>query len=159
MPEILPIFVFIPVSVTPIVAEPLIASVPEYTEESYPAISLFSTAADSPVSRASSTISPAEVIINPSAGKISPPFTNRTSPGTISSALISICLPSRSTLACIAVIDRSASIVFSVLYSWTNPKNAFTTTIPIITTASVQSCIKAEMPVQTIKMIVMISLN
>ena len=84
----------------------------------------------SPVSAASSISSVAATKIRPSAGMRLPASTRTTSPGTSSSASISIAWPSRRTRAIVFIIWASASTLSSAFASWRRPITALKTVSP-----------------------------
>ncbi len=96
-----------------------------------------STGRDSPVSAASCTLRRAASTRRRSAGTMFPASSSTRSPGTRSRAATSRTCPSRMTRACGAPRRRSAAMVRSARYSWTNPMMAFRTTM---TTMAMASC-------------------
>ena len=92
--------------------------------------SSFPTGRLSPVSAASSISSVAATKIRPSAGTRLPASTRTTSPGTSSSASISIAWPSRRTRAIVFIILASASTLASAFASWRRPITALNTVSP-----------------------------
>ena len=88
----------------------------------------------SPVSAASSISSVAARQTRPSAGTRLPASTSTTSPGTSSSASISIAWPSRRTRAIVFIICASALTLSSAFASWRRPITALKTVSPASTT-------------------------
>ena len=86
------------------------------------------------MSAASSISRVAATQIRPSAGIRLPASTSTTSPGTSSSASISIAWPSRRTRAIVFIICASALTLSSALASWRSPITALKTVRPASTT-------------------------
>ncbi len=152
---ILPISVFIPVSVITAFAWPFVIIVPIKTIFSWsvtcvPSLRepiIFVDGTDSPVNDASSTWNAAIWINLASAGTLLPVSNRIISPGTNSLEFISISCPFRITFAFNAVNFLNASIACSALYSWTKPNTPLRTTIIEITIASNLSPINKEITI------------
>ncbi len=104
---------------------------------------VFSAGTDSPVSMDSSALNSMVLISLRSAGTRPPEASKTMSPGTTSSPLISISLPSRSTRALATTILLRARTFFSALYSWMKPTMALINKIARITPVSLYSSRKA----------------
>jgi hypothetical protein len=121
-----PTWVRIPVSTTSIVADPRVTEVlansrqdwsPSGTSSPGSAAGLLATGALSPVRAASCASSDADATMRPSAGTMSPASRATRSPGTSSSAGISVGEPPRITRACGTCIEARASTLARALSS------------------------------------------
>ena len=148
--------VWVPIALTRPMPRPSTILVPMKSTDAVPS---FATGIDSPVRALSSADKVVCSITSASAGTRSPAATIMISPGTRSRAAMTICRPSRNTVACGDNILRNDCSAFSARHSCTKPKTPFSKiTIPIAI-VSMRSPATKAIAAAKIKMITSTLLN